>query len=147
MRISGFIVLYQFLKVNYESKVTWHTATDYLRCNPHFYGSPRFDHVLVNSNGHSFFAQLITMLKCTVENRDYFIALIHPFDMNVDSSSIKDSDLGFYRTLPKPQAHCIFVFISSIVRGALLVQDWEGSEDMLVVDVVDTDMFLRMKTL
>ena len=40
---------------------------------------------------------------------------------------------------------CEFIFVRSIVQGALLVEDFERSGDLLVIDTVDTDMFLCLK--
>jgi hypothetical protein len=51
----------------------------------------------------------------------------------------------FHKVLAKPRASSQFISVKSIVRGALLVQDYESQEFHLVVDVVDGDMWLCVK--
>ena len=58
----------------------------------------------------------------------------------------KDKDLGLYRVRVKANPYDI-ISVQSIVRGALLVQDSDNPDDYFVVDTVDADMFLRMKSL
>jgi len=43
----------------------------------------------------------------------------------------------------------VFISVESIVQGALLVKDFgaEYGDEYLVIDVVDSDMWLRLKTL
>ena len=58
----------------------------------------------------------------------------------------KDKDLGLYRLQLKTKQYEI-ISLESIVRGALLVPDSARPGQYLVVDTVDGDMFLRMKSL
>jgi len=58
----------------------------------------------------------------------------------------KDKDLGLYRVRVKADPYEI-ISVQSIVRGTLLVQDSDNLDDYFVVDTVDADMFLRMKSL
>ena len=58
----------------------------------------------------------------------------------------KDKDLGIYRLQLRARGHQI-ISLESVVRGALIVSDADKPEEYLVVDTVDTDMFLRMKQL
>lgn len=58
----------------------------------------------------------------------------------------KDKDLGIYRLQLKLSPYQI-ISLQSVVRGALIVSDGNNPEEYLVVDTVDTDMFLRMKQL
>ena len=58
----------------------------------------------------------------------------------------KDKDLGLYRLQLKAKRYEI-ISLNSVVRGALLVPDSENPGQYLVVDTVDSDMFLRMKDL
>ena len=81
-----------------------------------------------------------------VDGGDYPIALIHPFDAALSGPRRqKDADFGLFCVHAKPRTSCEFIFVRSIVRGALLVEDFERSGDLLVIDTVDTDMFLRLK--
>ena len=58
----------------------------------------------------------------------------------------KDKDLGLYRLQLRAKRYEI-IPLESIVRGALLVPDSDNPEEYLVVDTIDSDMFLRMKSL
>jgi hypothetical protein len=136
---------YRFLKVNYESIVDFRCATDYLRCNPEFYGKPRYDCIAINTANGYIFAQLIFMFSCEVDRKKYPIALVQPFDAPIPNRSRKDKDLGLCRVRERPCAQSEFVLVSTIVRGALLAEDPENVGDWFVVDLVDTDMFLRLK--
>jgi hypothetical protein len=91
------------------------------------------------------FAQLLLLFACTVDKTVYHFALIHPFDAHTGPLCQKDKDLNFYRVREKNQNSSEFVSVNSIIRGALLVDDSGKEGDKLVVDIIDTDMFLRMK--
>ncbi|KII83174.1 hypothetical protein PLICRDRAFT_58549 [Plicaturopsis crispa FD-325 SS-3] len=134
---------YRFLKVNYESMVDWCENTDYLRCNPLFYNKPRYDYVLVHTLNGPMFAQLLFIFTCIVDGNTYPNALVRPFD-KAGTHPRKDQDLGFYRFRARRRKACEFISVESIIRGALLA-DAEDSNEFLVIDVVDPDMFLRMK--
>ena len=58
----------------------------------------------------------------------------------------KDKDLGLYCLQLKAKKHKI-ISLESIVRGAVLVPESKNSVEYFVVDTVDADMFLRMKSL
>ncbi|KAI0308427.1 hypothetical protein OF83DRAFT_1180860 [Amylostereum chailletii] len=58
-----------------------------------------------------------------------------------------DRDLGLLRVRAKPLVHSEFISVKSIVRGALLVEDFDKPGDYLVVDTTDGDMFLQCKAL
>ncbi|KAK0209572.1 hypothetical protein IW262DRAFT_1468837 [Armillaria fumosa] len=128
------IQLHGLLKVNYENMVDWTTSTDYLRCSPNFYNHPRYDYLLVDSTERPFFAQLIMIFTCVIGGKPFPLALVQPVDQPAGTVTEQvDKDLGFY-------------------RGALLVEDFgvkatDGSKDYLVVDCIDSDSFLRMKSL
>lgn len=136
---------YRFLKVNYESMTDFRQSTDYLRCNPSFFREERYDFVIVKTATGHIFAQLIFIFTCEVEGIEYPIALIQPFDAPISNTRQKDQDLCLYRVRAQPRAKSEFVLVSTIVRGALLAEDPKKSGDRFVVDVVDTDMFLRLK--
>lgn len=83
-----------------------------------------------------------------VDDIPYPIALIQPYDATTGRRTRKDKDLGFYRVRAKPRAACEFISVQSIVRGILLAQDpadEQKPDEFLIIDSVDTDMFLRMK--
>jgi hypothetical protein len=142
---------FRYLKVNFESMVDWRQATDHLRCSPNFHDNVRQDFVIVKTGvGESIFAQLLFLFKCTIANNEYRLALILPFDKPVPTHEQrkKDIDLGLLRVRTQPRKQAEFIFVDSIIRGALLADsfDSEHGEDHLVIDTVDTDMFLRLRT-
>ena len=138
------------MKVNYESAVDWRQKTDYLRCNPEFYGHPRYDCVIVHTGGdHYIFARLIFVFRCTIDQKQLSLALVHPFDAPVESLAQrpKDKDLRLFRVRAQLRTKPEFIPVHSIVRGALLAPDFDKEGDFFVMDSVDTDMFLRVKRL
>ncbi|KIP05748.1 hypothetical protein PHLGIDRAFT_73799 [Phlebiopsis gigantea 11061_1 CR5-6] len=140
------ITEYRYLKVDFESTVTWCMLTDYLHCNPSFWGHPRYDGVAINaSEGKTMFGQLEFVFTCYVHGKTVPLAMILPYDAPIGPVLRKDKHLGLYRVrTPLPRKY-EFVPVNSIVRGALLVEDLSTFGDCFVVDVTDTDMFLRMK--
>lgn len=133
--------------------VDWTTSTDYLRCSQNFYNHSRYDFLLVDSTERPFFAQLIMIFTCVIAGKSFPLALVHPFDQPVDATNEKlDKDLGFYRVRARKRSESTFVSVYMIIRGALLVEDFgvkatDGFKEYLVVDSVDSDLFLRMKSL
>ncbi|KAG1838310.1 hypothetical protein F4604DRAFT_1997251 [Suillus subluteus] len=135
LRASDKITECRFLKVNYESMVDWRQCTNYLRCSPKFFNTARFDCVFIQTKDKVIFGRLLFLFECVVGDITLSLALIHPFDAPTGVRLRKDKHLNIYR----------FFSVRSIIRGALLVPD--GSTDYLVVDTVDTDMFLCVKEL
>lgn len=135
----------RFLKVNYESFVDWRLHTDYLRCSPKFFNTARFDCVFIQTEAKVIFGRLLFLFECVVGDITLSLALIHPFDAPTGVRLRKDKHLNIYHVWVRPQAQAKFFSVRSIIRGALLVPD--GSTDYLVIDTVDTDMFLRVKEL
>lgn len=139
---------YRFLKVDYTSVVSWMPKTDYLRCNPSFYGQPRYDCVMVNVDGGKvMFARLVFMFTCTFQESVEPLALIQAFDAPTGTRSRKDRELGLYRVRARPRQQSEFIPLQSIIRGALLCQAGDEPDEFLVFDVADTDIFIRMKEL
>ena len=97
--------------------------------------------------GRDIFAQLLLVFTCFVNKTPYPLALIQPLDAPIHVQRRKDKDLGFIRVRAKPQQSSEFISVRSIIRGALLVEEFDqkGSGEFLVVDVVDGDMFLRLR--
>ncbi|KAG2029714.1 hypothetical protein BDR03DRAFT_880154 [Suillus americanus] len=117
------VTAHQFLRVNFESLVDWRQHTDYLRCNPCFYNAPRFDCIFIQTNAKVIVGRLLFLFECPVGEDLFPLALVHPFDA--------------------PTAQAEFFLVRSIICGALLVHD--AGLDYLVIDTVDTDMFLWVK--
>lgn len=125
----------------------WKAKTDYLRCNPSFHGQPRYDYILVNTAQGEIFAQLLFIFICKINDIAYPLALIHPYDEPIQQYPDKDEDLGLYQIQAGSRKTSEFISVESIIRGALVVDDFETENQFLVVDVVDSDMFIRMQEL
>ncbi|THH28010.1 hypothetical protein EUX98_g6168 [Antrodiella citrinella] len=142
------IVESRFVKVTYESMVDWKQKCDYLRCSPSFHNKERHDHVIVDvGNGKFMFAKLLVTFICQVAGNPYALALVHPLDALVRTRR-KDKELSFFRINSKSPWPSEFVFLRSIVWGALVVEDYSAQirgNEFLVVDVVDGDAFLRTR--
>lgn len=132
--------------VNYKNVVDWKLSTDRLRCNESFYGAERRDHVLVQSKDRHFFVRLLRLFKVTVKGQTHALAYVESYCRPSGSLRRRDKDLGFYRLQLKARRYEI-ISLESVVRGAVLVLDSENSGEYFVVDTIDADMFLRMKSL
>ncbi|KAG1819628.1 uncharacterized protein BJ212DRAFT_1267109, partial [Suillus subaureus] len=114
------ITEHHFMHINYESMVDWCQHTDYLHCNPLFFGSLHFNCVFIQQT----------------ENKVILSRLLFCFEC-------LDKDLNLFRVQARPQAQAQFYSVRSIICGAILVPD--GPSNYLVVDTTDTDMFLHVK--
>ncbi|KAG1890418.1 uncharacterized protein F5891DRAFT_1131709 [Suillus fuscotomentosus] len=148
MQAEDTITEFRFLRINYESLVDWCMHRDLLRCNPKFYGSPRYDCVIVNTANTPFFTRLVYMFTCLVGGTEFPLALIQPYDVGIaNSRRRRDNDMGLWRVRAKPRSSSEIISVRSIVRGAALARNPETDGDYFVIHTVDTDMFLRVKAL
>jgi hypothetical protein len=84
------------------------------------------------------------LFECAIDGATY---PLNPLDAPIGPCRQKDVDLGFYQVCAKPRQSSEFISVHSIVRGALIVDDPEWEGDLLVIDLVDTDMFLCLKAI
>ncbi|KAG0704425.1 hypothetical protein DFH29DRAFT_981528 [Suillus ampliporus] len=91
------------------------------------------------------FGKLMLIFTCTVGDVQYPVMLVLLYDQLVGVHSQKDKDFQFWHVKRKPRASAEFFSIHSIVRGCVIVEDASRPDEFLVVDTVDTDMFLQMK--
>ena len=131
--------------MNYENLVTWKESTDYLRCTPRFFNHPRYDSVIVETLNGPIFAHLICIFNYCVGDIDYPTALIQPCDAPIGRLRRKDVDLCLTRVRCKPRDRAEFISVRSIIRGAVLVPAFDKDDDFLVMDVLDADMFVRVR--
>ncbi|KAG2122156.1 hypothetical protein BD769DRAFT_1629269 [Suillus cothurnatus] len=136
---------HRFLKVNFESIVDWQITTDYLRCSPSFHNFTRYDCVILQTQAEPMFGRLLMLFTCIVDGRTHPIALVHPYDAPVGPCSLKDKHFQFWRVHERPRISSEFFSVRSIIRGAALTEDHNVPGDYLVIDTIDTDMFLCMK--
>ena len=81
-----------------------------------------------------------------VDGKKYSMALIHPYDAPVGTiNQRRDRDLHFLKVGAKPHGASEFISVESIIRGALLIKDYGHEGHFLVVDLVDPDMWFRVR--
>ncbi|KAF8145837.1 hypothetical protein K438DRAFT_1781554 [Mycena galopus ATCC 62051] len=139
------IVPFQFLKVHYQHLGDWKSTADYLRCNPMFHGQSLYDGAVVKTTDGHMFVQLIYMFSCTVGKNLHPFALVLPLEPRAVGR--KDRLLRLYRLGAKPRANAEFISAHSIVRGILLAPNFDIPSEFLIVDIADTDISLRLKTI
>jgi hypothetical protein len=138
---------FRFIKAQYESKVTWKTDTDYLRCSPNYYNHPRYDCVLLNTNNGPVFARLVLVFTIALDRKNYPIALIQAYERPQSVSATlrkKDKDLGFLRLQQRKETQMEFVWAQSIIRGAVIVPAFDDMNHSIVFDILDADMAFRV---
>ncbi|KAH6895078.1 hypothetical protein BKA70DRAFT_1570479 [Coprinopsis sp. MPI-PUGE-AT-0042] len=153
------VTLYRYIKVNYVSKEDSTLATDFLRMNRNFHSKERYDSCLLNvDDTRVVFGQMVAVLGVMVSNKEHLLAVVLPYDEKLSEQGDlalqrlrkqRDKDLRFHRLRARNMKKSTVVFAASILRGALLVSDYScpHGDEYLVVDVVDQDMWLRMKTM
>ncbi|KAI6010037.1 hypothetical protein BKA83DRAFT_4467647 [Pisolithus microcarpus] len=127
------IMEYKYIKVNFESVVDWCQYTDHLWCNPNFHGRSRYDCVLIKTQQQDIFGQLIFMFQCVVGEETFPLAL--------------DIHLNLWRVHEQPCESAKFFSLQLIICGALLCPDHTRIGNYLVIDTIDTDMFLHLQTM
>ncbi|KAJ7059280.1 hypothetical protein C8F01DRAFT_1220265 [Mycena amicta] len=139
------IIPHANLTVHFKSLDNWTDTDDILRCSPSFFGHERYDAVLVKTATGDIFARLVFLFTCDVNGKQLPFALIQAMDAPTGQRTAKDKRLGFYRVREKARRQSEFISAHSIIRGALLAPDFEKPGNYLAVDLVDTDMFFRLK--
>ena len=136
------------MTVKFESMVTWELELDRLRCNPSFYGRPRYDTILYMTDKGAAFGKLVYAFVCEVKEERFGIAYVQGLDAGVGTrGKRKDRELGLYRLRAKPRSQCEFIPVEAIVRGALVVDNPNDHEEYFVVDTIDQDIFVRIMEL
>ncbi|KAG2348732.1 hypothetical protein BDR05DRAFT_972997 [Suillus weaverae] len=126
------IKLNDFLNCAFAANsIPFPVSTDYLQCTPMFHGSPRYDCVILQTNTGIIFGKLMLIFTCTVGDVQYPVTL--------------DKDFQFWRIKRKPRASAEFFSVHSIVWCCMIVEDVSRPDEFLIVDTIDTDMFLRMQ--
>ncbi|KIO04410.1 hypothetical protein M404DRAFT_143459 [Pisolithus tinctorius Marx 270] len=140
---------YRYLLVNYESTVTWNQCTDRLRCNPSFFGVPRYDCALIQyTETETAFVRLICMFSCVIPDIGSMeFILAQPFTTRIGPARTIDRDLRLKCVKSVPWAASIFIPLCSIIRGAVLAPDTEHDDEFFVVEQLDSDMFLRTQAM
>ncbi|EKM49670.1 uncharacterized protein PHACADRAFT_201366 [Phanerochaete carnosa HHB-10118-sp] len=136
-----------YLRVDYESKVTWKTVTDYLRCSPDFYKKPQYDGAIVDAGGGKcVIVKLHFTFVIDCGSKLYPLALVQAMQIpgSPQAQCNVDYNLALYRV--KAKRAPVFIPLQSIIHGALLYSDPLRTDEYLVVDTIETgDIFLRLK--
>ncbi|KAH9850401.1 hypothetical protein C2E23DRAFT_735177 [Lenzites betulinus] len=145
------IVEARYIKVDYESQVDWTLLTDHLRCNPSFQKAPRYDHVIYKVDDNTMgFAQLLFVFAFLFQDVQHPVAMVRFLDIVPGRRSNADNGMELFRVRRSPRP-IDFIRATSIVRGVLVMEDLneEGgrSGDSLLVDTVDSDIFIRLGAL
>ena len=122
--------------------------TDHLRCNPQFYGKPRYDCALIQLTESTVaFVCFILIFSCHIPELDgsFEFALVQPFTRRTGASRCLDRDLNLIHLKATPRSSSIFIPIASIVRSGVLAPDPENVDEFLALSYLDDDMFLRLK--
>ncbi|KAI0686368.1 hypothetical protein BC835DRAFT_1288244, partial [Cytidiella melzeri] len=138
----------EYLKVDYESTVSWRTATDRLYCRPSRPGrTERCDCVMVQMSANDVtFARLVRLFVYFSEGNRYALALVHPFTAD-RAARDGDAELGLCRIRVQPRRSSMIIPVRSIIRGVLVVADNENDEEYTIMDTLDQDIFLRLMPL
>ena len=130
--------------------IDWRLTTDLLRANPDFHNRPRYDYVIIQaSDTEIMFAQILYIFGITLNNTEMHVALVLPFDETPDRQHReRDQTLRFARVQARHRSKATFIHVESIVRGAVLVKDFEAEhgDEYIVMDVLDADLWWRMKS-
>jgi len=70
------------------------------------------------------------------------LVLVQPYDALVGARTRKDKHLNLFPVRTRPHLSSKFFSVEFIVCGAVLVEDCTQPGDYLVIDTIDTDMFL-----
>ncbi|KAL4071106.1 hypothetical protein V8B97DRAFT_2024014 [Scleroderma yunnanense] len=126
---------YHYLKVNYESWVDWMMATNYIQCNPEFYGAPHYNCAYIQlTSMQTAFVHLVSLFTCQIDNFGKVqLVLIQPYMAGIGQQCRLDWNMKL-------------TCIRAVPRGALVFTDPQKKDKFLVVDHIDSDMFLQVKT-
>ncbi len=122
--------------------------SDYLHCNPSFNKQPRYDCVIVKTNSGNIFAQLVLVFTVSIRGTAYAMALVQAFDQQHNKSKPtveKDTKLQFLRLIQRKPIYSEFIFMQSIIRGAIVYPAFDIDKDSIMFDLPDGDMMFRVQ--
>lgn len=86
------------------------------------------------------------MFTVNFEDSTIPIALVQPLS-EVQEPRPKNIELKLYCLHENPRDKSIFIRLNSVIRSAFLVPGLDHPGCLVPVDVIDTDMFLRMRAM
>lgn len=131
---------YQCIYLKYRSLENWQEKEDILRCNPDFFGRPRYDCVVINTEPISF-GRIHALFTFKSRSRNsYNIALITYLEPSTWKPKTKWEGCQVF----KESGRAEFVFAEYLVRGCHMIPAFDKSGRMFYLnDLVDPDAFLR----
>ncbi|EAU90285.2 hypothetical protein CC1G_12928 [Coprinopsis cinerea okayama7 len=122
------VTLYWYIKVNYTSFEDSTVTTDFLRMNKEYHGQEQYDNTLLSIyNSGLVFVQLLGVIGVALDGIEHLVALAIPYDQPLTGTdpSIRhqDHDLRLHQFRKRKRSDSVVVLASTIVRGALLVED------------------------
>ncbi|KAJ7201091.1 hypothetical protein GGX14DRAFT_659051 [Mycena pura] len=131
------------IRLRYQSSEDWTEQRDILRCNPMFFGSARYDHVLVNHNPADLtVARLVELMRCKLSDDSiHDIAIVH---MLKPSKWVPKTKWAGVRVYDESKS-LNFVMVKYLIRGAHMIPVFDANKpsSTFLNDLIDGDMFLR----
>jgi hypothetical protein len=88
------------------------------------------------------------MFTCRVRGQDCRLALVLPLKKSIRPSTRDDDKaLSIHRWQAQDRDKCRVIPLDCIIRGAVLVKDPAHAKDYFLIDMLDGDMYLRVKGL
>jgi len=136
--LSVQIIPYQCLYLQYRSLEDWREKRDILRCNPRFYGAPRYDCVVINTSPISF-ARLQGLFTCRdLDKKECTVALVSLFQ----PSTWKPRTNWDWCRVFEERGYS-FVLLDYLVRGCHMIPVFDNPGIFFLNDLVDGDAFIR----
>jgi len=83
------------------------------------------------------------MFKCQLEDHhSHGFALVQPYTAGIGAPRRLDHEFKLTRVKAAPRSSSIFVPLECFICGAVLFPDPEHRDEFIVVDHIDSDMFL-----
>ncbi|KIJ56113.1 hypothetical protein M422DRAFT_150851, partial [Sphaerobolus stellatus SS14] len=117
----------------------WEDRQDILRCNPKFFGHPRYDFAIINTNPFSF-GRIYALFSCQSRSKiRYDIALIRQLRPSSWKPKTKWEGCKVFE-----EKEYDFFFVKYLIRGCHMIPTFEKSRKVFYLnDLIDGDAFLR----
>ncbi|KAL4067263.1 hypothetical protein V8B97DRAFT_2025108 [Scleroderma yunnanense] len=135
---------YHYLKINYKSWVDWTMATNYSWCNPEFYSAPHYNCAYIQLTSMQMaFVHLVSIFTCQIDNfGEVQLVVVQPYTAGIGQQCRLDQNMKLMCIRAVPRGDSTFILIGSIIQDTLVFTDPQKKDKFLVVDYIDSDMFL-----